>query len=474
MRCEDGRCRTACLAYDGCGLNAPFHCANRNCATSPEGCIAQSSSQGVAPITSVSRRLLQTNTTNAPPTWCSSNCISQIKAYQTTVTVNPSASTQVDLAVDESNNVVSSVLLPPGALLSTGDDAVTIEFRPVADSQLRNAENAVHPTRQTEFGAHLTYAETLLSVAFECVVPSAVVSPFSLNLTYSATIDFTRRPTTQYATNQNSGPDVCLAFLYRIPALRYSRWTCFPDGVVARHSTPPNIMPAGVQLNRVQGPIGDCGSDGKIYGFIHSPLRATNIEIASSEKTWAENNVLLVLVIFLAVAIVLILCIYCGFRLQRYRKKYKKEAEAVDRMQDEVDEMQQYGGTAGTKDDEVEMVPNIMVVQLQQVQDTLNAQNQEEKKKELEELRLESEERKKHLETLRADRDNLAQELAKLQADLSKQQNAPVARPVIEDFTPQDTAVPASPEATPATLRAVTPATKTAFQSVRPNKKKDL
>jgi len=81
-------------------------------------------------------------------------------------------------------------------------------------------------------------------------------------------------------------------------ALRYARWTCYPDGVVPRHATPPNSMPAGltsnarfrstfllgVQLNRVQGPISDCGpgNQGKIYGFVHSPLKATNVNAAST------------------------------------------------------------------------------------------------------------------------------------------------------------------------------------------------
>lgn len=478
LRCEDGLCRSTCLAYDGCGLDAPFHCANRNCATSPEGCVNQPSTLGVAPRNSVSRRLLQasSNSTTNVTTWCYSNCLSQIKAYQMTVTVNPSAKTRVDLAVDSSNNVVASVSLPPGSVLSASNNAISIEFRPVGDSQLRSAENAIHPSRQFEFGTRMTFAETLLSVAFECVVPSTVIPNFALNLTYSAYVDFTRKPSTQFLSTQNSGPDVCLAYLYRIPALRYSRWACFPDGVVPRHSAPPNAMPAGVQLNRVQGPISDCGSGskGKIYGFIHSPLKAVNVNSALTEKSWAERNVLIVLMIFLAVAVVSILCIYGGVRLQRYRKKYQKEAQEVDKMIEEVEEMQQYGGTAGTKDDEVEMVPNIMVVQLPQLQEALNAENREKKEKELEELRLESEERKKHLEKLRSDRDNLAQELVQLQADLAKKQNAPMARPVIEDFSPQETGPAATTEASPVALRVNTVSTKVSFQSVRPTKKKDL
>lgn len=136
-----------------------------------------------------------------------------------TVTVNPSAKTRVDLAVDDSNNVVSSVSIPPGSLLSTSDNAISIEFRPVGDSQLRSAENAIHPTRQVEYGLQMTYAETLLSVAFECVVPPTVAPNFALNLTYSAYVDFTRKPSTQYLSTQNSGPDVCLAYLYRIPGI---------------------------------------------------------------------------------------------------------------------------------------------------------------------------------------------------------------------------------------------------------------
>lgn len=479
LRCEDGRCRTTCLTYDGCGLRTPYHCANRNCAAGPEGCVGQPSTLGVSAVISVGRRLLQSNVSAPTPapavaTWCKTNCISQIKAYQMTVTVDPSVSSEVDLAVDATNNVVASMFIPSGALLSTSENAATIEFRPVGDSLTRNAENAVHPTRQTEFGAQMTYAETLLSVAFECVVPSNVLSPFALNLTYSATIDFTRRPSTQYLSTQNSGPDVCLAYLYRIPALRYSRWTCFPDGVTTRHNFPPNDMPAGVQLDRVEGPVSDCGKGplGKIYGFIHSPLKSTNVEVASAQKTWAENNVLLVLMIFLLAFIVLILCIYCGFRLQRYRKKYLKEAEAVDKMKDEVEEMEQYGGTAGTKDEEVEMIPNVMVVQLQQLQDTMNIQNKEEKERELENLRQETEDRRKHLESLRADRDNLAAELSLLQSDFNKKQSAPI-RPVIEDLAPPDkvSVAPASPEIT---YRNIIPTTKMAFASIKPNKKKNL
>lgn len=91
-------------------------------------------------------------------------------------------------------------------------------------------------------------------------------------------------------------------------------------------------------------------------------------------------------------------------------------------------------------------------------------------------MRLESEERRKHLETLRNDRDNLAQELSLLQADLAKKQNAPVARPVIEDFSPAETGGPAQPSAevaAPSTIRVNT-ANKASFQSVRPTKKKDL
>jgi len=54
---------------------------------------------------------------------------------------------------------------------------------------------------------------------------------------------------------------------------------------------------------------------------------------------------------------------------------------------------------------------------------------------------------------------------------------APVARPVIEDFTPSDSsgsAAAPSAEAAPSALRQNTAANKAQFQSVRPTKKKDL
>jgi len=341
---------------------------------------------------------------------------------------------------------------------------------------MRDAENAVHPTRVSEFGDYLTLPETLLSVAFECVVDATVKNTFALNLTFVATIDYTAQPLTQFSstgTNGNTGPDVCLGYLYLIPALRYSRWVCINESITARIASPPNTNPAGVQLDHVQSLFSDCGSTnaGKIYGFIESPLAATDVNTEPAGPSWAQQNVLLVLMIFLLAAVAVILCVYCGCRLARYRKKWKNAAEAVDKIKEEVAEMEQFGGTAGTKDDEVEMIQNPMVVQLQSLRE--NTKTKDEQDAAIRTLEEENKTRQENLAALRGSVEQLTAELERLRGELERQNAAPV-RPVIEDFTPLDTAEPNVAAAPDAPSRQFS-TQKTAFQSSKPTRKiKDL
>jgi len=258
--------------------------------------------------------------------------------------------------------------------------------------------------------------------------------------------------------------------------LSYSRWVCVPEGILARIENAPNQQPAGVQLDHVTQPFSDCGQAniGKIYGFIHSPLEAQTGNGQVAEESWAQKNVLLILMIFLLAAVFLMLCIYCAVRLRRYRDKYLKEAKNVDLLKEEVNEMEMFGGTAGTKDDEVEMVQNPLVVQLQTLQENLNAKTKEEQEAELRQLQEENEARQHNLAAMRQNVETLAAELKRLQGDLERQNTAPV-RPVIEDFQPHDTA------GTPAVAVVVdntpvrAPATqKTTFTTARPTRRKDL
>lgn len=406
---------------------------------SPEGCGTQVSTQGVDTSFYVDRRRLLSTSTTTDPKPCSSNCNSQVKALPMTVSVDPSFTTRFDFALNSANIPIASLSVPSGSLVSSTTEEPTIEIRPVADSVMKYAENAVHPSRQAEFGSHLPYSETLLSVAFECLVSPALLYPFPLNLTFSAIIDYTRQPLTQYdVTKLPSGPDVCLAFLYRIPSLYYARWVCVDSTTSARQNNPPNTLPSSsTQKSSVQGPVPNCGenSNGQIYGFIHSPLPLANIS-TEEEQSWASRNKLAVVLIFLSAAVALCTCFFFFYWMSRYVKKYRMEVERVDEMEDEVKEMEQYGGGAGSKDDEVQMVSNPLVVQTSDMWELLSMSEEQKRQQQLALREAEAlrESRMKYKLELAADRTRLSEELASLQERLKQSQAESLrSRPMMMD-----------------------------------------
>merc|ERR1712127_1001917 len=119
------------------------------------------------------------------------------------------------------NTPVAWLNVPSGSIIGTNTPVV--EIRPVAESTMREAENALHFSRTDSFGAeYFGFPETLLSPAFRCIVDKTVKSPFPpKSVSFSAYIDRTREPVVD-----GGRPDVCLASFVRIPNLNYSRWQC--------------------------------------------------------------------------------------------------------------------------------------------------------------------------------------------------------------------------------------------------------
>jgi len=454
IACEDGLCRDRCHQFDGCPLSKPFHCKNRECASSESECGKQKGGSGY------SRRLLQ-DEEEVEPSACTSNCLSEVKALLMQYTVDSSLTTEFAIAIHPTKNVpVAWITVPSGAVVATGVPA--IQVRPVADSVMLDAENAVHPSRQGEFAAQMTYAETLLSVAFECVVDETVDFPFSLDLVYRAEIDATRMPDTTLPF-----PDVCLAYLYRIDSLGYARWACVDGSDADRVANPPASTDSSNPY-MVTGKVPDCGQagEGKIYGFIHSPITKF-ADTKSFELSWAQRNVLSVLLIFLSLGILGVLAFYWISRLFRYKKKFEKEKEAVAIKKDEVEEMQQFGGTAGAKDDEVEMTANPLVIQMKDMERRMNENQIKIQQEEAENQKLESEARQDHIQKLNDDRSKLATDLAALKAELAKQKSAPVSKPQIVDMeAPPTTASAASKKVTQTTT------SKNVFSAKQPRKQK--
>lgn len=454
--CEDGICRKSCLPFDGCPLGA-YHCDNRECASGPGDCAAAErrveNGQDLSSTLSRRRRrrLLQVTgaptsaSTSAPtsaPTApastaqgspCYVNCLASVKAQK--VTISAAATQTIERTALASTNDLGNVedvaylTIPAGAIISNSSSRNELTVLPVADSTMRFAENAVHQSRRVDelpsedsgatlfyFTSSLSYAQTVLSVAIECVVDKNIITPFPAPLVYEAKVDWTR----DFSNEPYKPSDICLAYLFRIKSLSYARWACVTEdrGTREKAGDARNRETSFKVFHRVSAAFTDCGADGQgqIYAFIHSPLEDNEVRYPEP-KTWVERNILLLLVILMLIIITIIGCFYAAKRLHRYRKKYHAERDAVDKMQDEVETMEQFGGQAGTKDDAVVMSANPLVTQLKEMQAKVDEQDA----KLAEERAQAHTERREFIDQLQTDRDVLAKELEKLQATLQQQ-----------------------------------------------------
>mmetsp|Transcript_34324 Transcript_34324/g.67594 ORF Transcript_34324/g.67594 Transcript_34324/m.67594 type:complete len:3977 (-) Transcript_34324:239-12169(-) len=430
--CEDGICRTECLPFDGCKLGQ-YACPNRECAASAAGCTAAANTAQTGSVQR--RRLLQANQLAKP---CVENCIASVKASQVSLTVSPAAATDVVIGL-KNERAVAYLKVPSGSVLddSPGEPLVTI--LPVADSAMMYAENAVHPSRMidknNDAGANifyftnvLTYTQSVLSVAIECVVPKTVTTPFASPVEYKAEYDATRN----FLLSPYEPADICLAYIYEIKSLGYTRWTCVEQSVTQRKTVVDQERRRSndfVNNQIVTGEFTDCGEDGqgKIFAFIHSPVPRLQDPLVV-EKSWVEKNILALLLILMLITAIIVGCFYTARRLHRYRQKYHMERKQVDKMQDEVDEMEQFGGQAGTKDDQVVMSANPLVMQVKDLEKKMNEHDEE-----LERARQqEANERSEHIKKLATDRDEMAKELERLQNALGAQSSRMNLSPVTE------------------------------------------
>jgi len=387
---------------------------------------------GIYGSSSSSRRLLQSSTASSgdddasteevdPEFWhpCYSDCRAQVRTTRNVLTIEPQSDYEIDLAVDSNNVVIARLTIPSGSLLAANlSQTTTLEIRPVADSQMRDAENQVAPSRvhmdDWDFPKYMTFAQTVLSPAFQCIVSDNAISPFPLNITYTASIDTDRHPFYD---------DVCLAWLYTVPEIEFTSWKC-----VLGNREDRNEHPVGPLVDQpehlVQSAIIQCGpADANIiYAFIHSPLKVTVKKF--SVVDFIAQNIYIIMGVFLGLGLIAALVFYSLKRLHRYRKKYHDERDAVKKMADEVNEMEQFGGKAGTKDDELQMVENPMVRQMKDMQRKLDAKELEMQQAEQAARMAESALRQDHITRLKDDKDGLQKELDRLKQMLADAQQA--------------------------------------------------
>eukprot|EP00463_Aulacantha_scolymantha_P002239 TRINITY_DN291_c0_g2_i2.p1 TRINITY_DN291_c0_g2~~TRINITY_DN291_c0_g2_i2.p1 ORF type:complete len:591 (-),score=89.16 TRINITY_DN291_c0_g2_i2:161-1933(-) len=409
-RCEDGSCRKQCLHYDGCSLQKPYHCPNRECAEDSSKCLLKIDF----------------------PHPCYINCKSQVKAALLQYTVDPNKELTIDIAIDSSNKVIGSLKVPSGALSNQG---TFISIRPVADSLLRQTHNILPTSRYEDFGGKtsLSFHESLLSAAFECSTNSQNSSKFIVDLTFNAEIDYTRKPQVE---------DICLAYVFRIPELDYSRWKCV-HGLPSNRRLYPVSEEGSAAPSKVSGVISDCQPEtrifqspgrrllnfdnevlGKIYAFIHSPIPKPKVK-PSEPKNLLLANLLPIIAVFLAVLVLLLISIFCMTRLYRYRTKYHEEKEQHILTMEKQEDLKQ--GVCSDTDD-VELTNNPMALQVRDVQAELNQQNQKIKEEEEKQAQQNSDERVAHIQNLKEDRDQLNEKLKALQATLEEEQKFQQAR----------------------------------------------
>jgi fibro-slime domain-containing protein len=419
--CEDGVCRASgqCLRYDGCPTTAPFHCWNRGCATSASSCPKAGSE-----------------------THCTTNCHASVKVSKVSLSVNIAADNDpVYIAVNNKNDGILRVAFPSGSIVAA-EGAPIVRIRPVADSEMRGADNKVHPSREQEYGTELDYETTVLSTAFSCEVDEGV-DLINGGFDIEALIDYNRDPNTQTAFNApETYKDACLAKLFRIPHLdNYARWQCIHRDRFATQNFP---VQEGQPPMRLTGKIPKCARSShaqqsvsrrlasgeverEIYAFILTP-RPNTASTQVPDQDWLEQHMFLFLVILLSITITVVLSFYCIRRLWRYKGKHEKEKEKVAAMQEEVDDMEQFGGQAGQKDDQVIMSENPLVLQVKDMQRQIDAKSNEVLEQEQAEREQDAHARAAHIDQLKKDRDEMQAKLKEMQRQLKSANDLSNAR----------------------------------------------
>ena len=234
---------------------------------------------------------------------------------------------------------------------------------PVAESRLRDAENRMPASRQSQYGsAYLTYAETVLSTPFELTVDARLAVPFALGLEVHASADIVQPATSSSSSSASSFDyaDVCLGELVEYPVFGFSYWRCVLLDVSERAASPVynSTRDAGLPTSTLTGYVTSPG----VYSFIRSPMPGQ--QEAASESFIAHNLLIIVLCLAGGVAFLAVV-LYVFKRLHRYRAKYHQERKDVAAKREEVEEMEMFGGAAGKKDEEVVMTANPLKLQLQ-------------------------------------------------------------------------------------------------------------
>lgn len=407
-RCVDGTCRSSCLPYDGCPLSAPYHCPDRTCAARLSGCGADAKEATAA--AAASRRLLADGDT----LWCVDGCNRDVKARLAAYAVQLGEAASLPVGFSDELASVGTLLVPSGGIRRAGNGSdVTLQVRPVADSQMRGATNPVPRSRQIELGATLGYLSTVVSAAFECVAGADVVQPFPIPLAYTAAVD---DGVLQRARPEGYDErDVCLARLRSAGG----QWECLVSDADARDAGPERVE--GAAEGEFTGTLDTC-QEGVAYAFVVAPNRV----VLPPSQSGGGLDWWVWLTIIVSLGVVVLLATFVFTRLYRYRRKLHEKRAEVDELNEVVHDMEMYG-SAATRDQDVAMIQNPLALNMKEM---TGRQGMQEAATGGEGAVYEDEgaaERQERLRTLNDDRRRLQQDLDKMKAELeTRGQGAPV------------------------------------------------
>jgi len=422
-RCEDGICREECLRFNGCPLDKPYHCENRECAENVGMCDVAEDASGKDHVdTTVTHRAILTADDTYADYGCETGCMADVKATSATYSINRDEDYTLSIAIDAGLVTRGELTIPSGSLVSSASKS-TIYVKELADSSGRKIENKIQFTRQDMHGDYKTYAQTVLSPAFKCSVTSDVADPFVLPLIYKAHISpFPIQDGYGVWSSGYDYDDVCFATVDETSVqlldgswFQFFTWRCLVTDD-QRAAFPVRVEDSTDAAGVVSFTLDTCNSEeGAVYAFIHAPSE-TVIE-RSEFLTWLSENETTVMLAGIAVGFVLFGTIYTLARCIRYRKKYKAESEAVKKKKELVNEMEQFGGKAGSKDYEVTLVTNPMVLQMKQAED-LTPEDLDKRKAEALTRQKRAEARKAKLDLLRMEKNSTQKQLDQLKQQL--------------------------------------------------------
>eukprot|EP00457_Paulinella_chromatophora_P000014 gb/GEZN01000014.1/.p1 GENE.gb/GEZN01000014.1/~~gb/GEZN01000014.1/.p1 ORF type:complete len:4933 (-),score=561.68 gb/GEZN01000014.1/:135-14933(-) len=500
-RCDDGLCRRSCLQFDGCS-SLPvafqsdvrsFHCTNRECGVDAADCQVQAASGSrlwgrrrlvSQPPTSLAaaisnpappvfsrerplrREVLQQDTSptdpandqHSPDLPCLKGCRNSVKVLALDLEVRAGSAARLDLSAE----TLIQLTVPLGAIqlnqrANSGNDHTgesgTLSIRPVGESVMRLAANVIPRSRQNDTSVFrypnvMTFAQTVVSPAFECYVSPNVLQPFPVNLTVEAYVDDARIDPQGHWIE-----DVCLARLFR--AKGASWWICLYRGEdrrlfcdeatdnscrrgakpVRQPNTPPprfralSTFDSCTHSEKAEGVPTE--GKGVVFAFITAPLLSA--PKPPTPPDWVEQNFVYI-VIGVTLSLALLCCMaYMAVRLNRYRDKWKYARGEKIKMHYEVQAMVDNGIEAGSMDMAVNYTENPMVPSAEETHRTVSPDEIEQHRTIKEQAELEADHRMQYLHNLKLEQELNIKKRDKLRERVAKNLGANMGRNLEED-----------------------------------------